>query len=159
MKPTWSSLETISTLPILAIKECGLKKKKTNHPKSKGHGKFGTPNSNPKKKDDYKIYPTRKPNEAICFYYHEKGHLKHNYSKYLEDVKKIITKGCDTSSMYMIELHRAFNSWVLDTGCVTHIFIDVHGLKGGMKLGHGELDLIIGKKKQKVVVTMVEDYV
>ena len=49
----------------------------------------------------------------------------------------------------MIELHNASttNSWVLDTGCGTHICTNVQGLKKSKKLRRGELDLIMGNKQ------------
>ena len=65
----------------------------------------------------------------------------------MEDLKK--KKGSETSSsgIYVIEVNVATSSstsWVLDTGCVSHICINVQGLKESRTLAKGEVDLHVG---------------
>ena len=59
----------------------------------------------------------------------------------------------------MIELNNASisNSWVLDTGCGTHICFNVQGLTRNRRLRPGELDLIMGNK-DVAPVEMIGDY-
>lgn len=60
--------------------------------------------------------------------------------------KKVM--GAGTSSIFMIEHHSVSisNSWVLDTGCDTHICLDLWGLKECRRLKHGEKNLIMGNR-------------
>lgn len=59
----------------------------------------------------------------------------------------------------MIELHSTSTSnyLVLDTGCGTHIFADIHGLNESRMLRHDEIDLIMGTR-HIVVITRIRDY-
>ncbi|GKB15479.1 hypothetical protein Tco_0849402 [Tanacetum coccineum] len=59
------------------------------------------------------------------------GHWKHSCPKYLKDLKDEKVKKGVHSGMYMIELHNTTtsDSWVLDTGCGTHICAILQGLK------------------------------
>jgi hypothetical protein len=59
----------------------------------------------------------------------------------------------------MIELHSTSisNSWVLDTGCGTHIYSNFQGLKGCRTIKHGELNLIMGNR-MTVAVTKIGDF-
>ncbi|GJS78561.1 retrotransposon protein, putative, ty1-copia subclass [Tanacetum coccineum] len=95
------------------------------------------------------IAPIRDPNEAVCFYCNTKGHWKHSCPKYLKDlIDEKVEKGSHLG-MFMIELHNttASDSWVLDTGCGTHICTVLQGLKKSRRLKHGELNLVKGNKK------------
>ncbi|KAI3505809.1 hypothetical protein L1887_28094 [Cichorium endivia] len=155
------SKNSSSTAPVLAIREGAIKKRKAKKPKGKGKGQVGNPNSNPsnKGKAGSMIVPTPKPDEAICFHCGEKGHWKRSCPKYLEEIKKIKPKVSGTSGIYMIELHNTSttNSWVLDTGCGTHICSNVQGLRRSKKLRHGELDLIMGNR-HTAAVKRIGDY-
>ncbi|GJX62116.1 retrotransposon protein, putative, ty1-copia subclass [Tanacetum coccineum] len=53
------------------------------------------------------------------------------------------------SGMYMIELYNTTtsDSWILDTGCGTHICAVLQGLKESRRLKHRELNLIMGNRK------------
>ncbi|KAJ9548672.1 hypothetical protein OSB04_021215 [Centaurea solstitialis] len=98
------------------------------------------------------------PKEAICFYCQERGHWKRSCLKYLEDLKMNKAKECGTSGIFMIELHSTSvsNSWVLDTGCGTHICSNFQGLKESRTLKHGELNLIMGNR-MTAAVTKIGD--
>ncbi|GJV68920.1 putative RNA-directed DNA polymerase [Tanacetum coccineum] len=95
------------------------------------------------------IAPTSDPKEAVCFYCNTKGHWKRSCPKYLKDLKDGKVKKGVHSGMYMIELHNTTtsDSWVLDTGCGTHICAVLQGLKESRRLKHGELNLIMGNRK------------
>ena len=116
-----------STAPVLAVDRGSSKRKRAPQPKEKGKGKVGQSGPPPKTKAQGEIAPSSDPSEAICFYCQQKGHWKHSFPKYLEDLKKGKVKVASTSGMFMIELHRTFtsNSWILDTGCGTHICFDM----------------------------------
>ena len=79
----------------------------------------------------------------------EKGHWRRACPVYLKELMEFQAKGITgPSSMYMIELNNASisNSWVLDTGCGTHICFNVQRLTRSRNLRTGELDLIMGNK-------------
>ncbi|GJX95458.1 retrotransposon protein, putative, ty1-copia subclass [Tanacetum coccineum] len=61
--------------------------------------------------------------------------------------------------MFMIELHgtTTLDSWVLDTGCGTHIFTVLKRLKESRRLKHGELNLVMGNRKI-MLVTRIGKY-
>ncbi|KAJ9556961.1 LOW QUALITY PROTEIN: hypothetical protein OSB04_011575 [Centaurea solstitialis] len=149
--------------PVLAIREGGIKKKKVVPVKGKGKGKAIQPNPKPKTKGQGKaqsdIPQSKTPEDAVCFYCKEVGHWRRSCPKYLEELKKLKANGASTSGTYMIELHSTStsNSWVLDTGCGTHICTNVQGLKRSRKVRRGELDLIMGNK-QIASVDMIGNY-
>ncbi|GKC45814.1 retrotransposon protein, putative, ty1-copia subclass [Tanacetum coccineum] len=89
------------------------------------------------------------PKEAVCFYCNTKGHWKRSCPKYLKDLKDGKVEKGGHSGMFMIELHNTTtsDSWVLDTGCGTHICTVLQGLKESRKLKHGELNLVMGNRK------------
>ena len=63
----------------------------------------------------------------------------------MKDLKK--KKGSETtsSSIYVIEVNLSTSvSWVLDTGCGSHICVNVQGLKKSRSLAKGEVDLRVG---------------
>ncbi|GJZ04567.1 retrotransposon protein, putative, ty1-copia subclass [Tanacetum coccineum] len=113
------------------------KKRKTSHSNWKG------------KAAESKIAPTSDPKEAVCFYCNTKGHWKRSCPKYLKDLKDGKVKKGSHSGMFMIELHNTTtsDSWVLDTGCGTHICTVLQGLKESRRLKHGELNLVMGNRK------------
>ncbi|KAJ9551376.1 hypothetical protein OSB04_015421 [Centaurea solstitialis] len=148
-----------STAPVLAIREGGCKKKKVSHPKGKGKAKVVPRNQGLKRKaETSNILPTSDPKEAISFYCQEKGHWKRSCPKYLEVLKVNKAKECGTSGIFMIELHSTSvsNSWVLDTGCGTHICSNSQGLKESRTLKHGELNLIMGNR-MTAAITKIGD--
>ena len=99
--------------------------------KGKGKGK-GKSNAQPKAKA---------PKEGVCLFCNEPGHWKRNCKLYLEDLKKKKKTG-DTSSsgIYVIQINFSpSSSWVLDTGCGSHICTNVQGLKRSRQLKKGEV--------------------
>nr|GEU69757.1 hypothetical protein [Tanacetum cinerariifolium] len=81
--------------------------------------------------------------DSICHHYKEVGHWRRNCSSYHVELKKRKNASvASTLGIFTIELY-AFpnNTWVYDTGCVTHICKTSHGLRGIMKLKHGALSL------------------
>lgn len=61
--------------------------------------------------------------------------------------------------MFIIDLHSisTSNSWVVDTICGTHIFLDIQGLKESRKLKHEELNVFLGNRRT-VSFTMIGAY-
>ncbi|KAK2389954.1 secreted RxLR effector protein [Trifolium repens] len=92
--------------------------------------------------------PALKPNGSIakegnCFYCGKTGHWKRNCPKYLEDKKKGVAP--TTSGIFVIEINLSTStSWVLDTGCGSHICTNVQELKESRELAKGEVDLRVG---------------
>ena len=155
------------TAAVLSIREGGIQKKRTTTPKGKGKEKVGTPNtvSKPKPKaagqsSSSKVQKATDPQEKTCYHCGAKGHWRRDCPKYLKELKELRAKGvANPSGMYMIELNNAStsNSWVLDTGCGTHICTNVKGLTKGRRLKAGELDLIMGNK-DVASVSMIGDF-
>nr|GEU51195.1 hypothetical protein [Tanacetum cinerariifolium] len=105
-------------------------------------------------KERLDIAPTSDPKEALCFYCNIKGHWKHSCPKYLKDLKDGKVKKGSHSGMFMIELHNTttLDSWVMDTGCGTHICTVLQGLKESRRLKYGELNLVIRNRKITLVI-------
>ncbi|GJU78918.1 retrotransposon protein, putative, ty1-copia subclass [Tanacetum coccineum] len=112
-------------------------------------GAKGKSDGGSKRKFESEIAPTSDPKEAVCFYCNTKGHWKRSCPKYLKDLKDGKVEKGGHSGMFMIELHNTTtsDSWVLDTGCGTHICTVLQGLKESRKLKHGELNLVMGNMK------------
>ena len=120
-----------------------------NKGKGKGKGK-GKSNAQPKAKA---------PKEGVCFFCNEPGHWKRNCKLYLEDLKKKKKTGETSSSgIYVIQINFSpFSSWVLDTGCGSHICTNVQGLKRSRQLKKGEVDLRVGNGA-KVAALAIRSY-
>ncbi|KAK2396677.1 putative mitochondrial protein [Trifolium repens] len=92
--------------------------------------------------------PALKPNggiakEGTCFHCGKTGHWKRNCPKYLEDKKNGLAPSA--SGIFVIEINLSTSSsWVLDTGCGSHICSNVQGLKRSRALAKGEVDLRVG---------------
>ncbi|GKA71535.1 retrotransposon protein, putative, ty1-copia subclass [Tanacetum coccineum] len=106
-----------------------------------------------KRKAESEIAPTSDPKEVVCFYCNIKGHWKRSCLKYLKDLKDGKGEKGSHSGMFMIELHNTItlDSWVLDTGCGTHICTVLQGLKESRWLKYGELNLVLGNRKITLV--------
>ena len=75
------------------------------------------------------------------FYCNEAGNWKRHCPFYLEEIKKNGSKAF-TLDIFVIEINLSIStSWVLDTGCGSHIFANVHGLRNRRMLMKGEVDL------------------
>ena len=110
--------------------------------KGKGKGKRkGKSNAQPKPEPKAKA-----PKEGVCFFCNEPGHWKRNCKLYLEDLKKKKKTGETSSSgIYVIYINFSpSSSWVLDTGCGSHICTNVQGLKRSRQLKKSEVDLRVG---------------
>ncbi|KAK8669729.1 hypothetical protein V6N13_107153 [Hibiscus sabdariffa] len=123
-----------SVLMVRVAKEKGKKVAK-----SKGSGK-----TKPKGKDALK--PTGGiSKDGKCFHCGKTGHWKRNCPIYLEDVKKAKAVGASVSGIYVIDVHvSTSSSWVLDTGCGSHICTSVQGLHTRRTLAKGDVDLRVG---------------
>ncbi|KAK8999056.1 hypothetical protein V6N11_070234 [Hibiscus sabdariffa] len=122
---------------VLMVREAKGKGKKVA--KSKGNGK-----TKPKGKE------ALKPKGGVskdgkCFHCGKTGHWKRNCPIYLEDVKKAKAVGASVSGIYVIDVHMSTSSsWVLDTGCGSHICTSVQGLHTRRTLAKGDVDLRVG---------------
>ncbi|KAK8590170.1 hypothetical protein V6N12_024552 [Hibiscus sabdariffa] len=100
---------------ILVVREAKRKEKKVA--KSKGNGKTKAKGKN-----------ALKPKDGIskdgkCFHCEKSGHWKGNCPAYLEEVKKAKADGASVSGIYVIDVNLSTSSsWVLDTGCGSHIY-------------------------------------
>ena len=60
----------------------------------------------------------------------------------MEDLKKKKSSEAITLGIYVIEVNLSTSaSWVLDTGCGSHICVNVQGLRRSRSLAKGEVDL------------------
>ncbi|KAK8569059.1 hypothetical protein V6N12_007591 [Hibiscus sabdariffa] len=83
--------------------------------------------------------------DGKCFHCGKTRHWKRNCPIYLEDVKKAKAVGASVSGIYVIDFHvSTSSSWVLDTGCGSHICTSVQGLYTRRNLAKGDVDLRVG---------------
>ena len=118
--------------------------------KNKGKGKDGKGKESfkPKSKSKPKTKKPKPPKEGVCFFCNEPGHWKRNCKLYLEDLKKNRSEAT-ASGIFVIEVNLSTSaSWVLDTGCGSHICVNVQGLRSSRLLAKGEVDLRVGNGQQ-----------
>ncbi|VFQ99249.1 unnamed protein product [Cuscuta campestris] len=90
---------------------------------------------------------TQKPIGGVakgkCHHCGKAGHWRRNCKTYLATKKK---EGTTISSeVYVIEVNMSISSsWVLDTGCGSHICTTMQGLKQSRRLARGEIELRVG---------------
>ncbi|KAK8662746.1 hypothetical protein V6N13_024637 [Hibiscus sabdariffa] len=112
--------------------------------KSKGNGK-----TKPKGKNALKPRGGIS-NEGKCFHCDKPGHWNRNCPVYLEDVKKAKAVGASVSGIYVIDVNMSTStSWVLDTGCGSHICSSVQG-----NLAKGDVDLRVGNGARVVALAV-----
>ncbi|KAK8977455.1 hypothetical protein V6N11_008370 [Hibiscus sabdariffa] len=113
-----SDMKKDGSKSILLVREAKRNGKKVA--KSKGSGKTKAKGKN-----------VLKPKGAIskdgkCFHCNKSGHWKRNCPVYLEEVKKAKAVGASVSGIYVIDVNMSTSSsWVLDTGCGSHICTSV----------------------------------
>ena len=134
--------------PVLAIGNARKRKASSSWNKNAGGKSKRTNNFKGKEKANSELVPTKDPKEAICFYCGQKGHWKRSCPKYMKDLKDGNVDKSVASGMYMIELHSTSlsTSWILDTGCGSHICSIFQGLKESRRLRRGELNLLMGNQ-------------
>ena len=133
---------------MLRVAEKDLKKTKMAAPvlfvnknkKRKGKAKSNEGNKAPPNKKQRKGQqkPASNEKEALCFECGKKGHWKRNCSIFLDKKKA----EASTSGIFMIECNfSSSTSWILDSGCSSHICVDLQGLSNRRKLLPGEVNL------------------
>ena len=122
--------------------------------KGKGKGK-GNKAKKGKGRSKPKAKKPKPPKEGVCFFCNEQGHWKRNCKLYLEGLKKKKSSEVTTSGIYVIEVNLStFASWVLDTGCGSHICVNVQGLRSSRSLAKGEVDLRVGNGARVFALTV-----
>ncbi|KAH7691834.1 RNA-directed DNA polymerase protein [Dioscorea alata] len=136
------------SIPVLMVrKDKGKGGKWKGKAKSKPKEKVG-PYSKGKEAKKPKPKPQK---EDICFHCNEAGHWKRNCPLYLEELKK--RDKPSTLGIYMIEVNLSiFISWVLDTGCGSHICSNVQRLRNRRRLTEGEVDLKVGNRARVAAI-------
>ena len=112
------------------------KKRKVAFASKRGKGKKQVKATSTKKDGDDK---------GTCFHCGVKGHWKRNCKMYLNE--KAQRKHDDALGIYMIDTYLSYRdstSWVLDTGCTSHICNDSQRLTSKRKLRKGEVELRMG---------------
>ena len=93
--------------------------------------------------------------KGTCFHYGVKGYWKRNCKKYLNE--KAQRKHDDAPGIYMIDTYLSYRdsaSWVLDTGCTSHICNDSQRLTSKQKMRKGEVELRMGNGARVAVVAL-----
>ncbi|KAK8502801.1 hypothetical protein V6N12_073851 [Hibiscus sabdariffa] len=132
-----SNLKKGGSKSILMV--CEAKRKEKKVAKSKGVGKT-------KSKGKEALKPKGGVSkDGKCFHCGKTAHWKRNCPMYLEDVKKAKAVGASVSGIYVIDVNMSTSpSWVLDTGCGSHICTSVQGLHMRRTLAKGDVDLRVG---------------
>ena len=122
------------------------KKRKVAFASKRGKGRKQVKATLTKKDDDEK---------GTCFHCGVKGHWKRNCKKYLNE--KAQRKHGDAPGIYMIDTYLSYRdstSWVLDTGCSSHICNDSQRSTSKRKLRKGEVELRMGNDARVAVVAL-----
>ncbi|KAG8661357.1 hypothetical protein MANES_01G000217v8 [Manihot esculenta] len=128
--------------------------KNKGKPKSKG-GNGSKGRGKPKWQSKAKVPKEIVPKEGICFHCKEPGHWKRNCKLYLDEFKKKKSSETTASGIYVIDINLSIStSWVLDTGCGSHICTNVKGLKRSRKLKKGDVDLRVGNEARVAAIAV-----
>jgi hypothetical protein len=88
-----------------------------------------------------KVGKKRNVKDDICHRCGKKGHWMRNCPIHLEEKRG----SASASGIFIVEnFLTTYTSWILDTGCGSHICNNVQGLKTSRKLKKGEVDLRVG---------------
>ncbi|XP_076906357.1 uncharacterized protein LOC143562453 [Bidens hawaiensis] len=136
-------------LPILTINEGGLKKR--HHPKPKAKATMGKGQVKKGFKGKAKAEPKPKKinvsTEDPCFGCGEIGHWMRNCLTYLKELKAKRDAGQTSGTTFMIHIDLnivSSNTWVLESGCGTHICYSLQGFKRRNDVKKGDISLFIG---------------
>ena len=129
------------TVLLVDSSKKGSKRKSKQQPKGK------------KKKKGKKAEPAQK---GTCHHCGKEGHWRRNCKIYLESLKKNKASDAPSSSgIFVIDCHSiSFDTWVLDTGCGSHICNDIQGLRHRRRLVKGESNLRIGNGAKVAAVAI-----
>ncbi|KAD5802565.1 hypothetical protein E3N88_13925 [Mikania micrantha] len=139
-------------LPVLNINEGANKKRQHPEPKanaakgkgySKGKGKGKAKVEPPKSKEKKQKVAANDP----CFKCGEIGHWMRNCPVYLKELKEKRDAGQTSGTTFMIHIDLnviSSNTWVLDTGCGTHICNLLQGFKRSKDIKKGDVSLFMG---------------
>lgn len=102
-----------------------------------------------KAKNNFKTVKANKDNtksDDPCYHCGVKGHWKRNCKAYLAGLKGKKSSEASSSGILVIEVNMSTSlaSWVLDTGCGSHICINMQGLKKSRPLQKRKVDLRVG---------------
>ena len=141
------------TNPVLMVQR-GIKKGKNKgkgkaKPKALHKPSGSAPQAQPKQKP--------KESESTCFHCNKVGHWKKNCVLFKEEQKQNVAKA-SSSGIFVIEVNLSISTtWVLDTGCGSHICSNVQGLRNRRLLGRNEVDLRVGNGA-RVAALEIGDY-
>jgi hypothetical protein len=119
---------------ILMVRSGRVTKNQGQKRKAKGKGKGKAVAAQPKPK------PKASTSDSQCFYCDAKGHYKRDCPKFKEDSKNGTVTGGAGISIMNIHFENS-SSWVLDTGCGSHIVGHVQGLKRSRSLSKDDVNL------------------
>ncbi|KAK1605662.1 hypothetical protein QYE76_029335 [Lolium multiflorum] len=136
---------------LMVNKTTSFKKQGKSKGKNKKSGKkAATPPVKPK---------TGPKPDAECYYCKEKGHWKHNCSKYLADLKSGLVKKKKEgiSDIHVIDVYLTgsrTSTWVFDTGSVAHICNSKQELKNKRRLLKDEVTMRVGNGSKVDVIAV-----
>ncbi|KAG8474765.1 hypothetical protein CXB51_031711 [Gossypium anomalum] len=134
------NMKKVRPKPILMVRnnKGKGKAKVLTKPKGKGKPNLGKGNATLKPKGGVS-------KEGNCFHCGVTGHWKRNCPVYLEEIKKAKASETSASGIYVIDINLSTTtSWVLDTGCASHICTSIQGLQRSRTLARGDVDLRVG---------------